>query len=240
MAFIVPPRKNGPKAHLPVAIALDRSYSTETIRPLLNHCAEKLISSLKEDMFLRNIVELLVVQFSSDYETVVDFAPLETVRGNELDILKSGGSTATGDALLYILQRLDEKKIEWRLSGEKYYQPLLFLLTDGYPDAGLGAPDTVVEHVRQTYEAAAEQIREREANQKIVFIAAGIQQKNGYHANIEKLQELTSYPDRVLCVTDDVGGIHGIERFYDLIYQSTNAMYEGTPIEDIVRGFIDL
>lgn len=239
MGFVVPRRAEGPKAHLPVVLMLDRSGSTQDIRALLNQCSRRLLQSMKEEIVFRGIVELLVILYSSDYQTAVDFKSLEQVQEYELDIPESRGFTETGRALLYALKRLDEKKAEWKTKGERYYQPLLFLLTDGYPDAGLNAPPAVEEAVQRTYAAAAAEIRRREQEKKLVFLAAGIQQKNGIHADMERLRELTSYPERVFCVTDAEGSVNHIGAFYQLIYESTNAMFTGTPIDEVVGEIWD-
>lgn len=239
MGFCVSPREHRLKSHLPVAIVIDRSGSTGDIRGILNKYSGELIQSLKGSLFLKNIVELLVIQYSSDYKTVVDFKPLEQVGDHDLDIPSSHGFTATGRALLHALQRLDEKKTEWKLEGEKYYQPLLFLLTDGYPDAGRNAPPEVAAAVQQTYAEAAQQIRRRELDQKLTFIGVGIEQKNGIKADLGRLRELSNYPDRVLCVKDLENGTSGVEQFFDLVYQSTNAVFEDTPIDDVVIEFLN-
>lgn len=238
MGFVVPPREQGAKMHLPVAIVIDRSESTEDIRQLLNQCARKLLRSLKEDPFLGNLVELLVVHYSHDYDPVVDFRVLRHIGQHDLDIHRSEGPTNTGGALLYALQRLGEKKMEWKLAGEKYFQPLLFLLTDGYPDAGLGAPADFEKRVSESYEMAAEQIRELEQQSKLVFVAAGIQQENGYSANMNKLRQLSLYPERIMHITDAAEGVGNLEQFYNLILDATNAVSQGTPIDDVIDGFI--
>ena len=127
-----------------------------------------------------------------------------------------------------------KKKIEWKSRGEKYYQPLVFLLTDGYPDAGVGAPKKVAEFVEDAYISAASDIKKRECDNKIVFIAAGIEQKNGVGADMKRLSELSNYPERVLKI-NEASSINGIENFFDLIYESTNATFTNTPVDDVIN-----
>ena len=100
MAFAVPPRMNGPKTHLPVAIVIDTSASTKDIRELMNQCARKLVNSLKRELAFQKVVELLVVLYNSDYTNIVDFKPLESVRESDLDITESKGFTEKGRALI--------------------------------------------------------------------------------------------------------------------------------------------
>ena len=84
MAFVVPKRKDGPKAHLPVAILIDKSASAEDVRPILNTCVQKLIRTIRQDTALRGIVELYVAFFSSTYEVVADFEPIEAINLEQL------------------------------------------------------------------------------------------------------------------------------------------------------------
>lgn len=237
MSIKVSPRSAGPKVHLPVAIVIDRSESTGDIQSLLNQCAQKLIRNMKGHLLLNNVVDLLVVFYNHEYETAVDFLPLSQVGEHDLDIHDCWGTTATGTALLYALQRLDEKKAEWHMDGEEYRQPMLFLLTDGYPSPGYTARKEYHQLFEDQYARAADQIRSRELENKLVFMAAGIQQSNGECADMEKLKQLTNYPDHILRVSDVVGEFDHVERFYDLIYLSTNAMFENTPIDSVVGGF---
>lgn len=234
MSFVVSPRSAGPRDHLPVAMVIDRSTSTARIRQLLNASACRMLESMRSELMFRGIVELLVIHFSSEVEVKVNFQPLEQVRPEDLCIQQSHGFTATGLALNRALELLDRKKLEWGQRAEHYYQPLLFLLTDGYPNAGRNAPPRVVQVLDEAYRNAARIIRQKEQAEKIVFIGAGIQQQDGEKANMEKLRELTLHPDRVLTVNDAAGGARSIEQFYRLIHESTRGMYQGTPIDDVV------
>lgn len=234
MKFIVPSRGDSPRSHLPIAIIIDKSESTKDIRDLLNKCIVNAVNEMKKEALFKNTVDLLVIHYSSEHEVVIDFEPLENVYPANLVIKESSGFTHTGGALLYVLQRLDEKKIEWKSRGEKYYQPLVFLLTDGYPDAGVGAPQKVAEFVEDAYISAASDIKKRECDNKIVFIAAGIEQKNGVGADMKRLSELSNYPERVLKI-NEASSINGIENFFDLIYESTNATFTNTPVDDVIN-----
>lgn len=233
MAFVVPKRKNGPKAHLPVAILIDKSGSAEDIRTLLNKCTEKLIRTMQQEVAFHGIVELYVAFYSSNYVVACDFEPLEKITPEQISISKCEGYTETGRALLEVLQRLDEKKIQWKRNAERYFQPLLFLLTDGYPDAGKGAPLEVKKRIDRDYHMAAQQIKLRESAEKIVFIAAGVEQANGICADMTKLRELTIHPERIIQV-NNTKSLGEVERFFNLIYESTNATFNNTPLDVII------
>ena len=226
-----------PKEHLAVSIVVDKSESTADIHDLLNTCTRDLVTKLKKDLLFKGIVELQVVFFSGTYQEA-DFVPLEQISPSSLVVPKSEGYTHTGQALLYALEQLQKKKNYWKQKAEHYYQPMLFLLTDGFPDAGEGAPDDVVKDVREAYEMAGDQIKKLESSKpnespKLLFVAAGIERKNGISANMDKLRELSSHPERILSVTHG-NGLNGIEKFFDLIYQMTYTMgmQHNTPSEE--------
>ncbi len=234
MNFVVPSRGNGPRLHLPIAIVIDKSTSTKDIKDLLNNCIVNLVNNMKKETTFRNTVDLLVIHYSSEYEVIADFEILDNVNPYSLVIKNSHGFTHTGGALLYVLQRLDEKKFEWKNLAEKYYQPLMFLLTDGYPDAGKGAPTNVKKYVADSYVTAANEIKNREKEEKLVFIAAGIEQQNGECADMAKLSELSIHPERIIHVKE-AGHLNEIEQFFNLIYESTNATFSNTPVDDVIN-----
>lgn len=238
MVFRVASRGETAKCHLPVAIVIDNSASTKDIRELMNICSRKLIQSLKGSVLLADLVELLVIVYNSDAQILVDFKPLQQIGEDELDIKVSDGFTATGHALKIALAKLDQKKVEWKIKGEDYKQPLLFLITDGVPDAGKGAPKEAVEAVERTYAEAAREIRLREAEKKLVFIAAGIQRKRGERADMDRLRELSSHPERLLRINETMNGISGVERFFSLIYDATNVVAcKNTSVDNVVGAF---
>lgn len=193
-----------------------------------------------------------ILHFNGACEPVVEFELLDSLatRGalnddsDELDIKKSYGCTNTGRAIMTALQAVDEQKTEWRKNrAENVFQPLMFLLTDGYPDAGLGASEEEKAAVERAYRNAAEEIQRREKEDgngraKITFAAAGVQRRNGCSANIPRLKELTSYADHVVAVTDDADGsvdVAGLSQFFDVIYTATTTTVNGkTDTDDII------
>ena len=245
--------KNAPfRSHLPLVLLIDISKSTEDIRELINKCQKQMLRAMMEDVALRGCVYLYILHFNGACEPVVEFELLDSLyeRGalnddsDELDIKKSYGCTNTGRAIMTALQAVDEQKTEWRKNrAENVFQPLMFLLTDGYPDAGLGASEEEKAAVERAYRNAAEEIQRREKEDgngraKITFAAAGVQRRNGCSANIPRLKELTSYADHVVAVTDDADGsvdVAGLSEFFGMIYQATTTtVNRGTPLEDVV------
>ena len=235
--FVFRKREQGARIHLPVSLVIDKSASTERIRDTITTCTQNLIEKFREDIVLRGIVEVQIVYFSGQYQPA-EFHPLNEITPESLVMPKSFGTTNTGAALLYALRRLDEKKAEWQNAGEEYFQPYLFLLTDGYPTAGEGAPPDVKEDVRINYENAAKRIRkaESEDEKKLVFIAAGIHdEEGGYEADMEKLRELSAHHERIISVKHGENW-NSIEKFFDLMYEMTGGMSDDTPPEVIIAS----
>lgn len=236
------------RSHLPLVLLIDISKSTEDIRELINKCQKQMLRAMMEDLTLQGCVYLYILHFNGACEPAVEFELLDSLaaRGalnddsDELDIKKSYGCTNTGRAIMTALQAVDEQKTEWRKNrAENVFQPLMFLLTDGYPDAGLGASEEEKEAVERAYRNAAEEIQRREKKDdngraKITFAAAGVQRRNGCSANIPRLKELTSYADHVVAVTDDADGsvdVAGLSQFFDMIYLATTTTVNGKPTD---------
>lgn len=234
------------KKRLPIAIVIDKSASTADIRPNMNLYARNLLSRLQDNLIFRGIVELLVVFYNGriycgkDGKTPPVFKPLKDVTPEDVSISESSGTTHTGLALLYAIEKLNQKKREWGDRGEQYYQPMLFLLTDGYPDAGQGAPLKVTLDYEERYQKAAETIRTLEQRKKLTFIAAGIQIENSpYRADMNRLKELSSHPEYIKEVTEgvDAHDKHEIDNFFSMIFEMTNRAYNSdqTPIINVIN-----
>lgn len=244
------PRKY--KGHVPLVLLIDISGSTEDIRELINKCQKKMLQEMMKDVTLQGCVYLYILHFNGVCEPVVEFELLDSLaaRGaldddsDVLDIKESYGCTNTGRAIMTALQAVDSQKNEWRKT-DNVYQPLMFLLTDGYPDAGQGATEKEKKAVELAYRDAAEEIQRREKKDdhgraKITFAAAGVQRRNGCSANIPRLKELTRYESHVIVVTDDEGGsvdVAGLSEFFSMIYTATETTVNGeTETDDIISA----
>lgn len=230
-----------PREHLPVALVIDKSYSMGLIQDVLNQCIRQLIARMKQDPIFRNVVELLVVHYNRDLEVKAEFLPLLQTDADMLDIRDCNGNTDTGKALLYALDRLEQRQKKWKSDVQHHYQPLCVLLTDGYPEAGLHAPADYRRSVEADYAAAARRIRQMEQDKKLTFIAAGIQQKDArFRADMERLRELTNYPNRAIPIGEELANLKHFDEFFVLVEKTTSAMFEGTPPELIDQAFWEI
>lgn len=227
-----------PREHLPVALVIDKSYSMGLIHGLLNRCIGQLLERMKQDPIFRNVVELLVIHYNHDVEEKADFLPLLQADAGGLDIQNCNGNTNTGKALLYALDRLEQRQQKWEADVQHHYQPLCVLLTDGYPDAGLHAPEAYRRSVEADYAEAACRIRQLEKDQKLTFIAAGIQQKDvRFRADMDRLRELTTHPNRAVPISEDLAELKHFDEFFILVEKTTSAMFQSTPPEVIDQEF---
>ena len=237
--------RNRQVTHLPVALVIDRSKSTEDIRVCMNRCARDLLAKLQANEDYNRNIELLVVFFNGDiyrgenHDAPPQFKPLTLVTPEDVTMPKSGGYTHTGKALYYALEELDQRKSEWRKKGQDYYQPMLFLMTDGYPSPGVNAPPEKEKEVADMYREAGDRIKSLEKAKKLIFVAAGIQAGRLYEADMDKLRELSDkeHWNQIVKISEDAEkGVHEMEKFFQVIYEATsNAVQQNqTPIGGVL------
>lgn len=130
------------------------------------------------------------------------------------------GITNTGHAINVALDHLENRKNEYKNNGINFYQPLLFLISDG-----LSMDDT---------QPAANRIKELQNNKKLSFFAIGVE-----GASMEQLSNLSNRPAVPL------KGVNFDELFV-WISQSTAAVSASTPGDkvalptDLMSSWADL
>ena len=212
-----------PLERTPLVLIIDISYSMEAIRAILNEAITELLKQMKGKELLRGSIDLLVIHFNGESKEVVDFTPLEDVKASDITIKECSGCTDTGTAISTALDKAYAYRDKLYDDTDGYItpnQPLVFLLTDGIPDAGKKRKEDTdkeyqeaVDAVNQAYEHAAKYIKEKERNKKLVFVAAGIHHNGGFDrdgkripgSNVSKdrLKELTNFPNRVITFDGD-------------------------------------
>lgn len=239
MSIVVPGTGRVPNKHIPIAILIDCSGSARDIQDLINQAVRTMIGNLQAKVELRQQVELLAIHYNDVPRTVADFVPVCDIKPGQLDIRKCERMTNTGLALLDAIQQLQERKALYDGLKEKCSTPMVFLFTDGYPDAGDGAPEQYVRQVEQEYSEAAQMIRSLEAAGKLYFYAAGVQRADGICADMEALRRLSANSDQIFSVRDDTLGKETISRFFQLICDAAVAMKKKTPMKDVLSGMWD-
>ena len=113
-------------------LLLDTSGSMNGPRiEALNKGLKVFKKSLLDDDLARERVDLSVITFDSQINVVRDFA---TVDQFEPPRLTAQYQTFMGTAILEALDRINERKVQYRDNGVAYYRPWLFMITDGMPE----------------------------------------------------------------------------------------------------------
>ena len=132
---------DNPTPRVPICLCLDTSGSmSSTVRyegsssvsaiDELNHGLRQFYEELKADEVALYAAEICIVTFGgNEPELIMDFANLE--RQSDLPTLQANGATPMGEAINLALDRLEQRKQEYRDKGVDYYQPWLVLMTDG-------------------------------------------------------------------------------------------------------------
>lgn len=115
----------------PCMLVLDVSISMhgDPIQQL-NEGLRQFQQELNQDALASRRVEVGLITFGGSAQVVQEF----TAAGSfSAPVLSAGGGTPMGAALTLALERLRARKKELKASGIPYYQPWLWLITDGVP-----------------------------------------------------------------------------------------------------------
>ncbi len=116
---------------LPVYLLLDTSGSMtgEPIEAVRNG-VQVLISTLRQDPYALETAFLSVITFDSTAKQVV---PLSELSAFQMPDIKAAGTTALGEALTMLAQKLETEVQKSTADIKGDWKPLVFLMTDGMP-----------------------------------------------------------------------------------------------------------
>lgn len=205
---------DNPSARIPVCLCLDVSGSmneivsgdvsftgrTETIdgqtykiceggKTKLEYLKEgitTLYDDLRNNPNTKYAADVSIVTFADDAYVFTDFSRVREQPG--VYGLKTGGMTDMGKGVNLALDLLDARKTEYKEAGREYYQPWLFLMSDG--DANGDKTDLQVSQKR---------VKDLVSKEKLTFIPVGF----GKKADFGKDNELNHFSETEKAVRYD-------------------------------------
>ena len=154
--------------HCATILILDTSASMEGYK--INELNEGLAifaAELMMDELARKRIEIAILSFGEAVTKVCDFTSITEFTP---PVLKAGGFTPMGEAILTAISMIEVRKQEYREFGIDYYRPWIFLITDGQP--------TDMRSGDERWNEVITAIHTGEAEQKFLFWALGVDQAN--------------------------------------------------------------
>lgn len=138
----------------------------------LNGGLDTLVSEIHNDSLSRRRIELSFIPYGTQ---IAEPTPFVTIDNIALPALEPMGITNTGAALLKALENVENRKQEYKNNGVGYYQPQIFLISDGLSMDDLSPASTI--------------IKDLEAEKKLAFFAIGVE-----GADLAQLSEIGVRP----------------------------------------------
>ncbi|GMB92793.1 VWA domain-containing protein [Helicobacter bizzozeronii] len=123
---------DNPTKRVPVCLCLDTSGSMEG-DPIeqLNGGVELFYKEVNDHPVARQAADVCIVTFGDNGVSLVqDF---QSIRDESAPRFSASGGTPMGEAVNRGLDRLEERKQEYKDSGTEYFQPWLVIISDGAP-----------------------------------------------------------------------------------------------------------
>lgn len=135
----------------------------------LNQGLQAFQLDIQEDALAKRRVEIAIVTFGGSVQKIQDFVAAGSLVA---PTLVAGGGTPMGEAIALGLQLVKNRKAEYKASGVLYYQPWIFLITDGEPT--------------DDWQSAAQMVQSQAASKALAFFAVGVE-----GANMQILSSIT-------------------------------------------------
>jgi uncharacterized protein YegL len=119
-------------------------------------------ADLMADSLAAQRVEVSVITFGGTVQTATPFV---TAHEFNPPALVANGETPMGAAILRAIDAVAERKRLYKQNGLHYYRPWIFMITDGLPT--------------DSWQEAAEKVREGEKNKQFAFFAVAAETKGG-------------------------------------------------------------
>lgn len=147
-----------PEPRCPIVLLLDTSFSmSDEGIDQLNAGVATFKQEVERDTVASLRVEIAIITFNDDVQKVQDFVTIDKFIPPQLI---AEGYTAMGQAIELALDEVEKRKATYKHHAIPYYQPWVFLITDGSPT--------------DSWQSAAWRVREAVAAQKLSFFAVGV------------------------------------------------------------------
>ncbi len=199
----VPQIVNASEPHMALMFLVDTSGSMDG-QPIteLNNGLNRFKQQVCKDPKTKDILDISIIRFSTDWEIVQDFTPIEYMQPVNFE---ADGSTYMAEALHKSIELVNERSRFYRRSGTEPYKPWIVLISDGAPFDDI--------------DSMATEINEMVDNDKLAFWSLAVP-----GANKDVLHKLSG--KRVLNLADyDFAG------FFDWVNKSMRAVSVSSPGE---------
>ena len=195
-----------PATRLPVCLCLDSSYSMSG-SPIeeLNKGVQLFFEAIKMDEIARYSVELAVVSFNDEAETISDFSSVDR---QTITLLEADGITSMGEGVELALDLLEQRKSEYSGKGVDYYQPWLVLMSDGGPTDNIST--------------AVHRVQKLSINKKLTVFSVAI----GDQADIKVLKQFSSLKNNLVL---KVKSAAYFKEFFEWLSQSVSVASQSVP-----------
>jgi uncharacterized protein YegL len=128
----IPTIKNASEPHMALVFLLDTSRSMEgdAIRNLNEGLNRFKIEVCERNKQTKDILDVAIIEFNSNYRVVQDFVPIEYM--DSVNLTATGG-TNMSPAIREALKMVDERSRFYRRTGTEPYKPWVILVSDGAP-----------------------------------------------------------------------------------------------------------
>jgi len=135
----------------------------------LNSGLQTFLDELRADSLALKRVEVAVVTFGKDVQTI---SPFTTAEHFQPPTLVAEGNTPMGQGIFQTVEMLRQRKAEYKTNGIAYFRPWILMVTDGGPT--------------DDWRTSPQLIREGEARKEFSFFAIGVQ-----GANLDILKQIS-------------------------------------------------
>ena len=124
---------NNPATRVAICLCLDSSGSMDGEKlDELNRGIREFYTAIRNDRVALSSAELCVVSFGEDVKALNEFTTLDNQK--DCQIARAWGGTPMGEGVKLALQKLEERKKQYKTAGVEYYQPWLVIMGDGAPN----------------------------------------------------------------------------------------------------------